>query len=291
MNYTSNSLPEAFVSAGKNRLKIYNGNNVFLKDKEEFQIELFNPTTKNIGVKILINGNSISNSLLVLKPGERSHLERYIDDNRKFVFETYQVENSAAAKNAIKNNGGIRIEFFDEKVVTTPQFNWNSGTGTTNFYNYPNTLTTPTYYGTDFSCISGTSGISGTNGPEGPVGLTGNIGTSGTTTTNCNITGTSTYFTSGLINTSSSGCVQTTTNDQTKSLETGRIEKGSVSNQSFGNYYGEFEPFHFAATEYKLMPASQKPVEIKELRNYCPGCRNRIKKSTWKFCPGCGEEL
>lgn len=297
MNYTSNRLPEAYVSVGKNRLKIYNGKSVFLKDGEEFQIELFNPTSSTIGAKILINGNSISSSLLILKPGERSYLERYLDDNRKFKFETYDVENTKEVKEAIKKNGDVRIEFYNEKA---PTYVYPAGTGITyiypsyNYYgNYPFTIS-PTYFGTtgtavgltNTSTILSTSGFSGMTGPCGPVGDPGIA--LGTTTSDC-----STFYCS-TSPTASFGTITTSCCDASQNnvnLETGRIEKGSVSDQSFGSYYGDFESYYFAQTEYKLLPNSQKPVEMKDIRQYCPGCRTRVKKSSWKFCPSCGESL
>lgn len=293
MNYTtSNRLPEAYVSVGKNknRLKIYNGNHVFIKDGEEFQIELFNPTTKTIGAKILINGNSISSSLLVLKPGERSYLERYLDDNKKFLFETYNVENSKEVKDAIRNNGDIKVEFYNEKAaiyvaplnVVYPSYYY----GGINYpYNPTITIGQPNlYFGS-----TGLSGNTGLSGSTGPVGL---AGTSSTSIVNCNDT-TNAFYCSTSPTFTSSGTVTTTSIDASvnTNLETGRIEKGAVSDQKLGNYYGEFESYSFSNKEYKLLPESQKPVEVKDIRQYCPGCRTRVKKASWKFCPSCGETL
>lgn len=319
MHKTSNSLPQAFVSVGKNksRLKIYNGKTIFIKDGEEFQIELFNPTTKTIGAKIFINGNSISNSMLVIKPGERSYLERYLDDNKKFLYETYNVENSKEVKEAIKQNGLVKVEFYNEKTVVPPIQTWGSSTTYVSPYTYNPynpTITigdpNPPYYigsgGTGIVNCNNTSnwcytsGVSGSNGPEGPVGLSGNVGPIG-------IAGNSTtgsFYCSSNLGSLSSGTITTTasttqfvspgiTTKETdhSTVETGRIEKGDVSSQTFGNYYGDFESYSFATTEYHLMPESQKPVEVKEIRQYCPGCRTRVKKSSWKFCPSCGESL
>ena len=51
----------ANITKNRNRSKIYE-NSVYLKDGENFEIELFNPTTSRVLAKITINGNSISNS-------------------------------------------------------------------------------------------------------------------------------------------------------------------------------------------------------------------------------------
>jgi rRNA maturation endonuclease Nob1 len=32
-------------------------------------------------------------------------------------------------------------------------------------------------------------------------------------------------------------------------------------------------------------------VETSEIRNYCNECGIRIRKSSWKFCPECGNEI
>jgi hypothetical protein len=315
MNYTSNSLPQAYVSVGKNksRLKIYNGKTVFVKDGEEFQLVLFNPTQKTIGAKIFINGNSISNSMLVLKPGERSYLERYLDDNKKFLFETYNVENSKEVKEAIKQNGIVKVEFYNEKVVSSfPIY------GTTNTFTYPGyynpTFTiTPNYFGGTttggYVTNTGTTISTGLSGLSGDVGMSGPSGSSGTSTCASGISNNLFYCSSnigavptGTVTTTSSGTtfispgISTRENDSSATMdsmqiETGRIEKGDVSNQSFGNYYGDFESYYFLATDYILLPESQKPVEVKDIRQYCPGCRTRVKKASWKFCPSCGESL
>jgi hypothetical protein len=100
-NGIGTSYPEAHITRSKSknrgRLKIYNHNTVYLDQGEEFEIEVFNPTTKTILAKIDFNGEMISHSGLVLRPGQRVFLERFFDDNRKFKFEVYEVENTDKA--------------------------------------------------------------------------------------------------------------------------------------------------------------------------------------------------
>ena len=100
-NGIGTSFPEAHITRSKSksrgRLKIYNNNTVYLDQGEEFEIEVFNPTTKTILAKIDFNGEMISHSGLVLRPGQRVFLERFFDDNRKFKFEVYEVENTDKA--------------------------------------------------------------------------------------------------------------------------------------------------------------------------------------------------
>lgn len=121
--------PTAHIAVNRNRLKHY-GDKIYLKNGAHFEIELFNPKQTKVLAKIYLNGVSISNSGIVLKPGQRVFLERWLDEAKKFLFETYEVENSAAAAQAIEKNGKVRIDFYDE-LVETPgwytNFIYNSG--------------------------------------------------------------------------------------------------------------------------------------------------------------------
>jgi len=242
----------ANITKNRNRSKIYE-NSVYLKDGENFEIELFNPTTSRVLAKITINGNSISNSGIVLKPGERVYLERFIDSNNKFVFETYEVEGSNEALNAIRNNGGVEVSFYTEITAST-------------YSSYPGSFT-----------LSHT----GNSGGYAPGTLYDNCNyTFGGTTVNNTFTMSS--VTSGSIGVNAS---------ISKSVETGRIEKGDSSNQLFETVNGNFSSFPTSSITIKLLPESQKPVEVSTLRNYCTNCGTRAKKQSWKFCPNCGEKI
>jgi hypothetical protein len=82
-----------------------------------------------------------------------------------------------------------------------------------------------------------------------------------------------------------------TTGLSSKSIETGRIEKGNASDTVLKNGNGDYSYYMNHSVTWKLLPNSQKPVEVSELRNYCSGCGVRIKKANWKFCPSCGNEI
>ena len=73
MYYTTNkvSKPTAHITKKKSRLKVYNGNNVFLGDKDNFEFEIHNPTQKSVLCKIKLNGEYISTSGVVIRPGQR----------------------------------------------------------------------------------------------------------------------------------------------------------------------------------------------------------------------------
>jgi hypothetical protein len=239
----------AHITKNRNRSKIYE-NSVYLKDGENFEIELFNPTTSRVLAKITINGNSISNSGIVLKPGERVYLERFIDSNNKFVFETYQVEGSNESLNAIRNNGIVEVSFYTE--ITTSTYTSNPGSFT---------------IGNNSGYLSGTL-YDTYNAPFG-----------GTTV---NHLFTTTSFTNDSLGLNAS---------VSKSVETGRIEKGESSNQLFETVNGNFSMFPTSSVSIKLLPESQKPVEVSSIRNYCTNCGTRMKKQSWKFCPSCGTKI
>jgi hypothetical protein len=193
-----------------------------------------------------------------LQPGQRVFLERFIDDNRKLVYETYEVENTEEAKNAIADNGLVTVQFFEEyKPIsfggTTTNTFWYSGTGNS----YPPTWTT--------------------------------YGDSSNFTINTSMSGEPSLR---FINTSYSisNNAETRTMDA-GSLETGRVQQGEESDQTFENGYGTFNAWSSHTSTYQILPISQLPVETTEIRNYCSGCGTRIRKSTWKFCPNCGESL
>jgi len=59
-NTNINPEPKAWIATDGSRKKIKNDKNVYLKDQEKFEIELFNPTTSKVLAKINLNGNPIS---------------------------------------------------------------------------------------------------------------------------------------------------------------------------------------------------------------------------------------
>lgn len=120
----NDTMPEAFISVNKNRIKHYkdkaikNKSIVYLKDKTNFQIELFNPTCYSYGVKITFNGVDTNYSKLIIRPGQRIYLDRFLDDNHQFIYNTYEVNNNEQLQKAIKDNGNIEISFYKERSIT-----------------------------------------------------------------------------------------------------------------------------------------------------------------------------
>jgi hypothetical protein len=131
MYYTTTNVgkPTAHITKKKSRLKIYNGNTVFLNDKDNFEFEIHNPTQKSVLCKIKLNGEYISTSGIIIKPGQRVFLERFLDSNNKFEFSTYEVKDTSANRTAIDLNGDVRIEFYNDQSIY-PHLsggNWASG--------------------------------------------------------------------------------------------------------------------------------------------------------------------
>ena len=252
MNYTNAvSKPNAHITKKKSRLKIYNGHVIFMEDKDNFEFEIHNPTTKTVLCKIKLNGDYISQSGLVLRPGERIFLERFLDTNNKFQFSTYSVNNTTENQSAISLNGDVRVEFYDERIVQTNHLNH---TGT--FRPWNNTL-----IGTN---INHTGGY---------------VPTTFTTNTATFNGGTNAYYT----NTSSVDLSIPRTRSK-KSIETGRVEKGEKSNQNFQNSYEEFNSYTSHQILYKIQPLTTKNKTSQDIRQYCTECGVKTK-SNFKFCP------
>ena len=122
MNYISqlpNELVEAHLTSKQKKLKNYN-NNFYLKDKQEFELEFFNKHSQEIAVEVSYNNVTMLNRL-VIRPGERIWLERFLEDNKKLMFETYTVDKEA--KEYIKDNGNLVLDFYHK---TTPSITYTN---------------------------------------------------------------------------------------------------------------------------------------------------------------------
>jgi hypothetical protein len=278
MNYaTQVGKPTAHITKKKSRLKVYNGHIVFLNDKDNFEFEIHNPKQKSVLCKIKLNGEYISTSGVVLRPGQRVFLERFLDSNNKFEFSTYKVKDTSENRSAIYLNGDILIEFYDEQEISN------------NFL-----ISNRTNYGSGIVYGSRTNDYIPKFGTT--ISNTGGVYNTTTTTYNTsNATFTSSVSSDILRNkfdtskTLLSG-KPNSLKKKSKSIETGRVEKGEQSNQNFTNSYEQFN-YHTSHTiKLKIQPTSTKNINVEEIRQYCTECGTKMK-SNYKFCPSCGNKL
>ena len=263
------TVPTAFVTKGRQRVKQFSGHgngSVYLKNGDEFEIELFNPTSEKVLAKISLNGKNLGSGI-ILRPGERVFLERYLDEAKRFKFETYEVETgNPNIEAAIRQNGMVTVEFHEEFknisgwILTSDSFDW---------YQSPPQWQQP------------------------------------------HITYTSTYNTKGVAHTLTSGVnsdLKIGSRDEVQNIsyccvdgimdfapeppkefkETGRVEKGSNSDQSFVYDNTNFNTWYTWRTSWQILPESQRPIMSKDVKVFCTKCGAKQKRNTYKFCPICG---
>lgn len=259
---------------------------VYLKNGTEFQLQIFNPMPFNICADIYINDEKIPNSL-VIKPGQRVWLERYLDRAKKFLYETYEVENgNATVEAAIKNNGLIQVKFYKEDI------NKNVYNGRITTSVSPNI---DTFRWSDFNdCQVYRSSISNVDLNDSFTTYTSDITakafsqpTVSTVLYNC-----TDMITEPLLS-ATCDCVQntaaTTINyDVRDTKETGRVQEGSKSNQLLHTCDMEFLSWSFRTETIQILPESEKPYTTSDLQKvYCPECGRKLNPKH-KFCPYCG---
>ena len=280
---TKTGTPSAYITKDRKGLKQF-GQTVYLNNGDEFELELFNPTSTTVLAKIKLDGSYISGGGIVLKPGQRVFLERYLDDARKFKFETYEVDGTSnEVLDAIAGNGDVVIDFFDEYKQPV----WN------------NNIT----YGGSFGGPIHTYNSNPLNINAGYV--------NGQTTTNINYSSTNTagvsFTTTSMSNTfegpnkrgvlrslkSKPNSRSEVTMDMLSmdSIETGRVEKGGSSDQSFKTVDKTFNHYTCSTSIWKILPVSQQVFEKQDLKVYCGNCGKKRKKDSDQFCSSCGNKF
>lgn len=265
----------AKIAISKNLIKEYKSSNsertVYLNDGTEFQIYLKNPYQTHLGIKISVNNKSIGN-MLVLRPGQSFWLDRFLNDNKKFLFSTYNVENTAEMKYATNNNGKVKIEFYHEKEETSyisakivePSYDFDTYDSVTYNSDTINTCRSSKSFNTPINtCCYSTATI------ESFANAAANS-----------------KLTSMLYDTSVSA---KNTNDSY--LETGRVEKGGVSRQEFEYCDINFDYYAFKTENILILPTSRKQIHAEETRRrYCSQCGKKVNPKD-KFCSNCGTKL
>jgi hypothetical protein len=315
LNYVAPKTPTANLAVNKSRVKLYTKQgempSYYLQKGQEFQIELFNPTTETVLAKITLNGNVISQGGLVLNPGQRVFLDRYLDVAKKFLFDTYEVANTQEVKEAIVNNGDFKVEFYRElksrprnPIITLGSrsifggSNYNQGIiryDSTNVGGYVNNSVTAPNTPLCDTFTTSTNAVGGSYSTTG-LNLTGGITSTSTLSTNA-------FYSSSVHDGSATmDWMQTEKSVETpkdlsknlrskksKSIETGRVEQGSHSDQKFKTVDKDFEWFAFHTIEAKLLPVSQKvnTAEDINVKRYCTNCGAKLGKGH-KFCATCG---
>lgn len=303
----------AKIAINKSLLKEYKTNSdprvVYMNNGDEFQIQLFNPESDTIGAEVSINGKTIP-GILVIRPGERIWLERYLTENAKFKFTTYEVDDpddDSSVARAIANNGTIEIKFYREKPnnrIDNPVITWTSKSSDINWASKSSDITT-LLNDFDYQNKVTTKRINADN-----------ILSNDITKLNCcadSVINNVLYSSSDDINTTVTNCaLPTETNLRSKSIasvsdtkialdietpynstnkiETGRIDKGSYSNQLIEHVNIDFATWHFKREVIKILPTSRKPYTSSDIQKiYCTNCGRKLN-TKYKFCPYCGEK-
>lgn len=239
---------------------------VYLNDGQEYQIQLYNPLGRRIGAEISIDGRDLA-GMVIIRPGERIWLERYLDDARKFKFETYSVNNTAQNQSAIAGNGKIEIRFYDEVYGDIFRYPYKFNTDDHLYSIYTNDDVCVYNYATVTS--DGAVNESATSLPTGGCTMTL------TTQQNNWIT----------------DCSSNKYSNYNKKIETGRTEKGSHSDQKFSStsFIPSNDWIYYECIQLK--PISQKQVGKHDLQKvYCTNCGRRLKPE-YKYCPVCGTKV
>lgn len=269
----------AKIAVNKSLLKEYSSSKyqrvVYLNDGDEFQIQLFNPEKFPIAAKIHLNGEELSD-MLVLRPGERIWLERYLDQARKFKFSTYEIEDSYEAKEAASLNGEVKIQFYR---VKTPRQNT-----VINISCPISTIGSPTsiYYNTINSSDCQVKSIS-------ELELASNLNS--VNLASSDMSGETWYKSSYISDTACNFYASSTATEPEHSIETGRVEQGGYSNQKFSYVNYDFEDWSFRTETISILPLSRKPVTASDLKKrYCSNCGRKLSPKH-KFCPYCGTKV
>jgi len=274
-HYQKVTVPTLFVTKDKHRVKQYENHVIYLKDGEEFELELFNPTTKKVLAKIKLNDEYLDSGI-VLRPGERVFLERYLNEARKFIFSTYTVDKKDPnVQKAIKDNGKVEVEFYQEQPNNNIVY-LNNGYTYDWWQNPDPWVSNPSVY----YCGNTTSINVGSSDGAHTLTSGADVGDMGIQAFNCSCD----------INVSGSMERGLDADPPLDMQETGRVEKGANSNQSFEYDSTSFNTWVSWRQSWTILPLSQKAFVKEDLKIFCTECGAKRKKGSFKFCPHCGNK-
>jgi len=298
--------PECDILVNKQIRKTYGKkkNKVYLNDGDHIQLNLLNPLYHRIGVQLEFNGEK-EEKMIILNPGQKVLLDRFIDTKKKIKFGTYFVDGSNdKVKESIKKNGNMKIHFWCEKMK--PQT-----------FDESSIIIDKSKTTQKWSPVLDKLGITDTEKREWLFNYNVNYDE------NYNLYGSQSCST--LDNTNGMGNLTNNLNSRIytssfdgqlpKLEETGRVEKGDKSKQKMKETEFEVDKV-FHIKEFKLLPFSKlkekkkkstldtKPKSVTvdahsnyyrntDHRIYCsnPLCGHRVRNQNWKFCPICSTEL
>jgi hypothetical protein len=281
----------AKIAISKNLIKEYKSSEsdrtVYLNDGTEFQIYLKNPFQNHLGIKIYVNNKSIGN-MLVLRPGQSFWLDRFVNENSKFLFSTYQIEDTNEMRYATSQNGKVKIEFFHEREQISFQPCVFTYSGNDYLNGYGNTIcSSKTKLCNDVSTCYYSSSVTTGDAGDNSYHLTAsgdlNLDSAASTITASSATRS---LSKKSIDKQANKAV-----DHNLSLETGRVEKGGRSNQEFETCDIDFEYYPFQTENILILPNSRKQVRTEDVRRkYCSQCGKKVSPKD-KFCSNCGAKL
>lgn len=292
----TNNQKDKSKPSDRGRKSIKNGK-VYLENGQEFEIELHNPLQNCVLCDIKLNGQSISKNGLVLRPGERFYLDCFIDDKKKFIFNTYEVENTEESEKAIEKNGLLEVFFYKESTLSIKD--WSRKFDRVIIERYPvyYPYYDPYWYPRPTIIYGGTTTIGTGAGILNNVSTnTVNLSGAGLNSNYCvgsTLTGNSinSSYSAGdvtlnsgnactYIDLSNIGISNGSNNLQSinSSIETGRIEKGTSSSQQFTEVDMDFDNNYISSTIIQILPESRKPVETKDIKK--PNLKDILKRES-----------
>lgn len=255
-NKMLNRLPSVSITSNRNELKLYE-RVIYLNDGDNFELRFFNPLNEKIGVEIVFNGIRKGDGYLILNPGQDITLDRFLDEQRKMVYQTYLIDgNNKDAVDAIENNGEITFNFYKEKthkIQTRKVYTKSIYDGFLGDYTNNTIINNPANYSSTTRCIYNSTTTDGLFSS-----ITNDLGTK---------------------------------SFETERIETGRVEMGEESTQRLTTVNLDFERISFYSLSYKIKPRSTMNKTVKEIREYCVNCGYRLRNEKWKYCPKCGSNI